>query len=289
MLGFLVPLSSAVFVSGRNVLIRLIRNRVARATVLFTNFLFTGVLAVGVLILAPPAHIESAFYWAVPISTIALMAGRYSLITALSSATLSSTIPLIAFAPLFISFTSFLILGETITRVGMIGIVAVVAGSYLLRIQNVRAGLLEPIRVLSREKGARMMLLAALCFSVAAPFAKLAIRSSTTWIAFGTSQVLGALLMTALLLIRGKLAITFRQIGRHPLPLVLIGLANFLQAVATYLAFDIMLVAYAIGIKGSNILITALLGHVVFRERQVWRTVIVGSIMVAGVVLLALD
>lgn len=289
MFEFLVPLSSAVFVSGRNVLIRLVRNKVARPTILLANFLVTGVLSLGVLIIVLPAEVEPMFYWAVPVSTVALMAGRYSLITALSQATLSSTIPLIAFAPLFISITSFFILGESVTNVGLAGIIAVVVGSYLLRIQSARAGIFEPIRVLSREKGSRMMMLAALCFSIAAPFAKLAIRSSSTYVAFATAQVLGAVGLSVFLLVRGQLSTAVLQMRRHSAQMILIGAANFLQAITTYLAFDLMYVAYASGIKGSNILITALLGHAVFRERQLLRTIIVGAVMVTGVVLLSLN
>jgi drug/metabolite transporter (DMT)-like permease len=289
MIEFLVPLASAGFVSGRNVLIRTVRNTVSRQTVLLVNFLITGILAVGVLIFALPVRVEPTFYWSIPIATIALLGGRFSLITALSSATLSSTIPLIAFAPLFISLTSFLILGEAVTLIGLAGIVAVVVGSYALRIQNIRAGLFEPIRILSREKGARMMLLAALCFSLAAPFAKLAIRSSSTYVAFGTTQLLGAMLVTGWLLVRGHLGTAMRQIRRHPTRLIVVGLANFFQAITTYMAFDLMLVAYAAGIKGTNILITALLGHLVFAEQRIGRTIIVGTIMVAGVALLSFN
>lgn len=288
MFAFLVPLASAIFVSGRNVLIRAVRFRVGRTSVLLSNFAVTGVFSLGVLIVALPATVEPPFFWAVPISTTALLAGRFALITALSSATLSSTVPLIAFAPLFISLTSFIVLGEAITPIGLAGILAVVVGSYLLRIRNARAGILEPIRVLARERGARMMLLAALCFSVAAPFAKLAIRASDTYVAFAAAQLLGLALLSFWLLMRGRLVVAFRQLGRYRARLLLVGLTNLLQAITTYMAFDLMLVAYASGIKGSNILITALLGHLVFAEKRVVRTLVVGAIMVAGVVLLSL-
>ncbi len=194
--------------------------------------------AVVLLLFSLPATVAPAFSWSIPIATVALIGGRTALIAGLSSATLSSTIPLIAFSPLLISITSFFILGELITFPGGAGIVAVVIGSYLLRIQNVRAGLLEPIRVLARERGARMMVLAALCFSVAAPFTKLAIRASSIYVAFGTAQMVGVVIIIAWLLIRGRLP--------------------------------------------------AVLGHLFFAEDRIGRTLVVGAIMVAGVVVLSL-
>lgn len=288
MIEIFVPLSSAVFVSSRNALIRTLRDRVSHAAVLLTNFLITGVGAVVLLLFALPATVSPTFYWSIPIATVALIGGRTALIAGLSSATLSSTIPLIAFAPLLISITSFFVLGEAITVLGGAGILAVVIGSYLLRIQDAKGGVFEPIRVLSRERGARMMVLAALCFSVAAPFTKLAIRASSIYVAFGAAQTLGVAIIIAWLLIRGRLATVLAEARRHAGRLLIVGVANFLQAVTTYLAFDLMLVAYASGIKGSNILITALLGHLFFAEDRIGRTLVVGTIMVAGVVLLSL-
>jgi len=133
-----------------------------------------------------------------------------------------------------------------------------------------------------------MMVLAALCFSVAAPFTKLAIRASSIYVAFGTAQMVGVVIIIAWLLIRGRLPAVLGEARRHAGRLLIVGVANLLQAVTTYLAFDLMLVAYASGIKGSNILITALLGHFFFAEDRIGRTLVVGTIMVAGVVLLSL-
>ena len=289
MIEFLVPLSSAVFVSLRNVLIRTVRKNVAHTTVLFVNFLVAAVAGVVVAVVVLPMEVGSRFYWSVPIVTVALIVGRFALIAGISSATLSSTVPLIAFAPLFISLTSFLILGERITLLGFGGILAVVVGSYLLRIDSAGGGVLEPIRVLSREKGARMMLLAALCFSIAAPMAKIAVRASSPYLAFAGVQILGFVLVTGWVASRRHLSTAVAQIVRNPAPLLLVGVANVLQALTTYLAIDLMLVAYALGIKGSNILMTGLLGHIVFHEKKLGRTILVGLIMVAGVALLAFD
>lgn len=117
---------------------------------------------------------------------------------------------------------------------GLIGLVAIVGGSYLLRIQSASAGAFEPFRALAREPGARMMIGAALSFSLAAPFAKLSVQSANP-----------------------------------------------------YFAFNLMLAAYVSGIKGSNILMTALVGHLLFREKHLARSIAVGSLMVVGIVLLS--
>jgi uncharacterized membrane protein len=256
---------------------------------LFSNFLFTAVPAVPLALLNIPQAVDPEFYWALPVSAIALVLARFSLINALSESELSATIPLIAFAPLLISITSFGILGERVGSLGFIGIGAIVLGSYLLRVRSARTGILEPFRVLSREKGARLMLGAALGFSLAAPMAKLAINSSSTYFAFGVAQVLSILLVGGWLAVRGRLRTVLQQSLRHFGRLSVIGSANFLQAITTYIAFDLMLVAYVAGIKGSNILMTALVGHLAFNEGRIKRSLVVGMVMVAGIVLLSLQ
>lgn len=289
MFEFLVPLAGAAFVSARNVLIRQSRFGLARMTSLFSNFLFTAILAVPVVLLSVPSSIAPEFYWALPLSVTALTAARFFLFGALSSSALSAVIPLIAFAPIFITGTSFLILGEQPTVWGLFGLVAIVLGSYLLRIQSARAGVLEPFRVLAREPAARMMVGAALCFSVAAPFAKLSVESANPYFAFGVAQIIAVAGSAGWLAAKGSLGTAVRQIRRHVGWLAAVGVANFLQAIATYVAFDLMLAAYVSGIKGSNILMTALIGHLVFHERHLARSVAVGSLMVAGILLLSLQ
>lgn len=105
---FLIPIAGAAFVLARNVMIRESRFGLARMTSLFANFLLTGIMAIPVIVLSAPQSINPQFYWALPLSVVALTVARFFLFGALSSA----TIPLIAFAPLFITGTSFLILGE---------------------------------------------------------------------------------------------------------------------------------------------------------------------------------
>lgn len=284
---FLIPIAGAAFVSARNVMVRESRFGLARMTSLFANFLLTGIMAVPVIVLSAPEHIEPQFYWALPLSVVALTVARFFLFGGLSSAGLSDTIPLIAFAPLFITGTSFLILGEQPAAWGLLGLVAIVGGSYLLRIQSASSGALEPFRALAREPGARMMIGAALSFSLAAPFAKLSVQSANPYFAFGAAQIVALVITGSWLAVRRRLATVAVQIRRHFGWLSLIALANFLQAITTYIAFDLMLAAYVSGIKGSNILMTALVGHLMFKERHLLRSLAVGSLMIGGILILS--
>lgn len=61
------------------------------------------------------------------------------------------------------------------------------------------------------------------------------------------------------------------------------------QSANPSIAFDLMPAAYVSGIKRSNILMTALIGHLVFHERHLARSAAVGSLMIVGILLLSLQ
>jgi uncharacterized membrane protein len=85
---------------------------------------------------------------------------------AIKHADLSVSVPLVSFTPLFLLFTSPLIVGEFPSQVGALGIVAIVLGSYLLNYNQKRKGLWAPFKALVSEKGPRYMLLVAFIWSI---------------------------------------------------------------------------------------------------------------------------
>lgn len=71
---------------------------------------------------------------------------------------LSITSPMAAFTPLFLLIMSPIILGEFPRAWGLLGVLLIVAGSYMMNIQERRNGYIEPFRMLFREKGPKLML-----------------------------------------------------------------------------------------------------------------------------------
>jgi len=71
---------------------------------------------------------------------------------------LSLTIPLLAFTPLFLLFISPLILGQYPTPLGIIGVILIVIGSYVLNIQRRNAGYLAPFKAMLKHRCPRFML-----------------------------------------------------------------------------------------------------------------------------------
>ncbi len=67
---------------------------------------------------------------------------------------LSLAVPMVALTPFFLLLTSPLLVGEFPAPLGVVGIVLIVAGSYLMKVRERARGLLAPFRVTSGREGA---------------------------------------------------------------------------------------------------------------------------------------
>ena len=103
-------------------------------------------------------------------------------VMAIRDTSLTLTLPYLAFTPVFNTLTGYVILGETVTLVGSTGIALVVAGAWLLNLQNARNGksfsVIAPFRAILTEKGSRYMLIVAIIYSFSSV---LFITSTSDW------------------------------------------------------------------------------------------------------------
>ena len=124
-------------------------------------FLLPWVLSTGI----PPLNSQ---YW-----LALLIGGSINAVTALlymkaiKLSDLSLTLPLVALTPLFMLLTSPLMVGEYPKPFDYIGILLIVAGSYLLNIKEKSKGYLAPFKALLSEPGPKLMLIVAFLWSIA--------------------------------------------------------------------------------------------------------------------------
>jgi drug/metabolite transporter (DMT)-like permease len=287
MLWLFYGLGAALFVGIKNVWIRSFAASVSQSTLVMTNFLVTGVLATAYVSATGVPEIHQDFYWAVGVASLIDVLGVTFLTRALSAGDLSAAYPLVALIPVFAVGTSFIILGEMPSPVGLAGVLTIVVGSYLLRIEGAREHILRPFILLVREAGPRFFLLAGLIFAIIAPLFKTAMINSSPAFTLAVSQLLSSVWLAVVLLFRGTLFRTMHQLGRNLLPLGGIGGLNFVQAMFMFFGFYLAKVAYLASIKRLDILFTVLLSAIVFRDRNALRGALSGVVMLAGVVLVS--
>lgn len=255
--------------------------------VAWTRLLFALPVFVPILFFIEIPSLDRTF-WLATLCALPLEIAALILYTkALKVSPISLTMPFLALTPLFLIIMAYIIVGETVSIYGGIGIMLVVLGSYTLNLHKMKYDLLEPVKAIFREKGSVMIILVAFIFSITASLGKVAIDHSSP-IFFGSFYfVLITILFTPIAMVknRGGLKISKKDI----LPLSSIGVTFALMIIFHMLAMSLVNVAYMISIKRTSLLFSILYGHLLFKEEKIAEKALGAIIMFLGFVLIIIS
>jgi len=258
-----------------------------RQVILYSKYLFVSLFSLLLIFFTGVPEIKPAFYYSIIVASVIDVIAAWCFLNAIASTQLAKTFPLVAFTPTFLLGTSFFILGELPSILGLAGILLIVCGAYLLRAESIKVGVLEPIKPLLKEKGQRHMLMAAFLFSFLAVFFKKAILNSSPFFAFGVTQLLSTLFLTTLFLKKKTLGALFKKTADNFKLLFIASIVGFLAGLTLFTAFQLGLAAYVVSVKRTSILFTIILGYIFFREDHIIRNLLIGSIIVSGIFLIS--
>jgi drug/metabolite transporter (DMT)-like permease len=207
-------------------------------------------------------------------------------IKALKLSPLSVTIPFLSFSPVFLIFTSFLMLGEKPDTSGFLGILLVSLGSYLLNFHTISRGIIEPIRCITKEKGCLLMMGVALIYSITSNLGKAAIQHSSP--AFFAVFYLTFLSLIVTPIVWFKNRGTFLKGLTHLKYFLLIGLSCTLMFICHTLAINVIQVPYMISLKRTSTLISIVFGRLYFNEIHIKERLLGSTTMFLGVILITL-
>ena len=244
-------------------------------------------------ILFPLAFLFDSFrpvganFWIALFATSSLNAVTSILfVKAIKDSPLSLTLPITTFTPVFLLITSPIILGEFPNPLGIIGILSVVVGSYVLNLNKRAHGFFEPILAIFKEKGSRLMLIVAVIWSITSNIDKIVVKSSNPLLAsFATTSIVLILLTLVLWLRR----ISIWHILRQSKILAPIGLTGGLSLAFQMTAISMTLVANVISVKRTSVLFGTAWGKIYFKEENIKERFAGAFIMVIGVILIALS
>ena len=248
----------------------------------------------------------------------ALMEGTAILLSlrALQVSPISLCMPFMAATPLFLLPAGKLLLNESITSGMVIGVCLVVVGSLLVNRQLFARGLLEPVKAIVRQRGSRLMLLAALLLTFTAVLDKwftisggpttLSVQISRSFLlAVGKCFMLAIFLagLTVLRLgnwkaqredtvgpVQAVAVIPWRPVWRDvPAWMILAGVFEAVVLVLQLTALPYLALALVISIKRCGIVLAVLLGGLVFKERGIADRAIASCVMLTGVLVFTLS
>jgi drug/metabolite transporter (DMT)-like permease len=199
---------------------------------------------------------------------------------------LSLSLPYLAFTPVFIFFTGFVILGEVANGWGVLGVCIIVVGAYVLNIDPRVYSLLSPFIAFGREKGSLLMMLTAFIYSFGAVVGKKAIQHSSAMFFTTSFFVVFNLVCLGGMLLSGRTR--FDRLARFPLKGTVAGGLLFGHALCHGWAISMTKAVYMIAVKRLSILFGVIYGGLFFHERHFLYRMVGTGLMVAGAAIVTL-
>ncbi len=222
-----------------------------------------------------------AFLIALPVEVITIIL----YIKALKLSPLSLTLPFLALTPVFLIFISYFTLGETVSLWGGTGIFLIAAGSYLLNIDEIKKGVLEPFRAITRERGSIMMIGVAFLYSITSSMGKLAIEHSSP-LFFGTTYFIALnIFFVPIGFLMGKNDLRAFIARKKYKYMIMPGFFYSLMVITHMSAMKLTEVAYMIAVKRTSLLIGVVYGYLLFREENIKGRALGALLMFAGFVM----
>lgn len=205
---------------------------------------------------------------------------------AIKQSALSLTVPLVALTPMFLLLTSPFMVGEFPDVSGILGIVLIVIGSYVLNFTAGARGYWAPFQAILQEPGPRLMLITALLWSISSNCDKIGIQNSSPlfWSLAATTGM--ALVLFPVMLYKSPRPL--QQIPAVFKKLLPIGFFCALTVIFQMLAVSLTLVAHVIAIKRTSTMLSVFWGFLIFKETGFKERLLGASIMVVGVLLISL-
>ncbi len=215
----------------------------------------------------------------VPLEVIAIV----MYVKALKVSPFSLTLPFISFTPAFVILTGFILLGENISLSGASGILAIVAGSYIMNISSIKNGFFAPFMAISREQGSRLMAIVSIIYAITGVSGKKAIQYSDPFF-FGITYfvlITASLVLVTPFLGNGRKISVFSGNIKAGFAT---GFFSALMIISHMAAISQIEAAYMIAIKRTSGIFAVLYGAFLFGENRIGERFSGAIVMAGGVI-----
>ncbi|MBI4453361.1 EamA family transporter [Candidatus Woesearchaeota archaeon] len=264
-----------------------------------TYFAFCGILmtAIITLPLLPLLWSRFVFNWTVIISFfivgIMVVITRQLYMHSIKIEDVSITTPLLTITPLFTLILGMVWIKEFPSYIGIIGIVLLVTGTYFLNYKRRKDGLLEPFKLIFRNKGSLYMFIVAFIFGIGSIMDKFIINNSNyiTHVLIYNYFVIPV--FVAYLLFKEKpssfISKTKNIFKTNWKGLLITTLIYFGVMLSYVIAISLTYTVYIISLKRVSAIFTIIMAYFLFKEKKNFWHILFGTVlMVLGVVLIVI-
>jgi len=217
------------------------------------------------------------------------VAATFLYVRAIQLSPLSLTMPFLALTPVYLLVSSLFILGEVPSPGGVLGVVLLAAGAYLLNIHTLRkGGFLGPFRAVLKEPGSMMMMAVAAIYAVTSDLGKLAIIHSSPLFFAVVYWALFSLLLTPAALWHMKGRTPGRALAVDARAFLPVGMAQAAMVALHMVAISLTQVSYMIAVKRTSLLFAVGFGYFMFSEKNIRERLVGASFMFVGLAMIVL-
>lgn len=281
---FSLCLATAVFVGTTDALIKTALKTQSPTAVALGRYVWSSLFLLP-FVFAGSAPSDPRAFWtativALPIEVAAALMYQH----ALHRSPLSLTVPYLAFTPVFLLLTGWIMLGERPTVPGILGVALVTAGALALQ-RRPAPGRSWASWIIPSDRGSLLILCVALLYSFTSALTKRAVLAGSP---LSFPGIYFGLLSVCLVPFQFRAPGWARSLVSRPALFAAVGI---LEAITLLLQFEAYLhveVAYVISIKRLSPLVAVFYGRLFFHERASPARLVGAALMVGGAAVIAL-
>lgn len=236
-----------------------------------------------------PTRLPPLFFTGALVSSLFFVFAKTATNEAIKQSSLSKIFPLNSLGTLFTYLFGLIILAEAIKLPALLGLMTILLGTYLLNVEKAHEGLLEPFKLLLRERHSAIFIAAMILASLSGIFDKIALTNTqpVSPIPALLAENLFMSLVLGVYLTR-KQGGWLKELKNNFWVLGLNGLVYGISNIFTFLAFIDGAVALAGGVKKLQILFVLLLSLIFFKDRPPKHVWLATLILILGTVIIKL-
>lgn len=207
---------------------------------------------------------------------------------------ISKALPLLVLTPGLVAVFAFILLGESLKNLEVLGMFFLLVGTYILETKN-KQQILDPFKVFFKSKDYRYIIYALLLFTITSIIDKVLLNQYkvTPYAFVGFQHIFMAVIFAVIFLFyrkKGKTGKIKSEINTKYLSLIIIvALLTVSYRYTQIEAFKIAPIALVLAIKRISVFFAAVIGGRIFKETNLLVKAIATAIMIAGAILIACE
>lgn len=257
--------------------------------IVFAIYVVLALLSLPLIMVIHVTDLSRSFWLNISLASLFDVSGWMFLVLSLSKTDLSVFGPLNAYKVVFSLLLAVVFLHELPNAQGLIGVLIIILGSFLLTPSNQPT---QPRRMVSllKDKGVQARFLSIALFSVGTIFLKNAaiLGGPLSTLIFWSLIGLPLAMLSNYLLLPHSMLSYLSTSKPYSITILIVGVMVFLMQYFTLVLLSKMLIAYALALFQLGMVIQVLIGYKVFNEKDIGKKLAASVVMMAGSVMVLL-